>query len=182
MGSVPNVPNGNRLGLLVRFWHSSYNTIFGKSSARRFRRLIGVPNPVYSHTYDLPSVAALISYFLAVSGYLVQSTWLKSISAWNYSLWPGLTLDKATKYFPSADAIIMGHLVQKRQGVRSTKPKPPTTSSPEYPIPRIRSNELFLQVAPISKLYTDDTVRFPIHSHSGNQCIMILCHCDADLY
>ena len=86
-----------------------------------------------------------------------------------------------TKYFQSADATIMGHLTPKRQGVRSTKPKPPTTSSPEEPIPRICSNELFIQVTPISKLYTDDTGRFPIHARSGNQWIMIAFHCNANM-
>ena len=79
------------------------------------------------------------------------------------------------------DATIMGHVVQKLQGGRSTKPKPPTKSSPKYPIPRIRSNELFIQVTPISKLYTDDTGRSPIHARSGNQYIMIAYHCDANL-
>ena len=33
----------------------------------------------------------------------------------------------------------------------------------------------------ISKLYTDDTGRFPIHAHSGNQYIMITYHCDKNL-
>ena len=75
--------------------------------------------------YDLPRVAALISYFHAEAGYPVRSAWLKSIGAGNYSSWPGLTLANATKYFPSAVATIVGHLVQKRQGVRSTKAKPP---------------------------------------------------------
>ena len=75
----------------------------------------------------------------------------------------------------------MGHLVQKRQGLRSTKPKPQPTSSPEEPMPQVRSNELFLQVTPISKLYTDDTGHFPIHDRSGNQYIIIAYHCDANL-
>ena len=35
--------------------------------------------------YDLPTVAALIRYFHAVAGYPVQSTWLRAISADNYS-------------------------------------------------------------------------------------------------
>ena len=131
--------------------------------------------------YDLPSVAALIRYLHAAAGYPIQSTWLKAIGTGNYSSWPGLTLANATKYFLSADATIMGHLVQKRQGFRSTKSKNPTTSSPEEPIPRISSNDIFLQVTPISKLYTDDTVRFHIHARSGNQYIMIAYHCDANL-
>ena len=36
-------------------------------------------------------------------------------------------------------------------------------------------------MTPISKLYTDDTGRFPIHARSGNQYIMISYHCDANL-
>ena len=35
--------------------------------------------------YDLPSIEALIRYFHAVAGYPVRSTWLKGISAGNYS-------------------------------------------------------------------------------------------------
>ena len=69
---------------------------------------------VYS-AYDLPSVAALKRYLHAAAGYPVQSTWLKAISAGNYSSWPGLTLANATKYCPSSAATIMGHLVQKRK-------------------------------------------------------------------
>ena len=131
--------------------------------------------------YDLPSVVALISYFHAETGYPVRSTWLKAISAGNYSSWPGMTLANATKYCPYADATIIRHLVQKCQGVRPTKSKQPTTSSPEDPKPRIRSNELFLQVTPISKLYTYDTGCFTIHARSGNQYIMITHHCDTNL-
>ena len=75
----------------------------------------------------------------------------------------------------------MGHLVQKLQGVRSTKPKPQPTSSPEDPIPQVRSNELFLKFMPISKLYTDDRGRLPIHALNGNQYMIIAYHCDANL-
>ena len=132
-------------------------------------------------TYDLPSVEALIRYFHAEAGYLVRSTWLKSISAGNYSSWSGLTLANATNYCPSATATIMGHLVQKRQGVRSTKKKLTTTSPQEQKLPQVRSNELHIHVTPISKFCTDDTGRFPIHARSGNQYIMIAYHCDANL-
>ena len=146
-----------------------------------------IPNTVHRTTleaysaYDLPSVEALIRYFHAAAGYPVRSTWLTAISDGNYSSWPGLTLANATKYCPSAIATIMGHLVQKRQGVRSTKPKLPATSSPEPKLPQLRSNGLHIQVTPISKLYTDNTGRFPVHARSGNQYIMIIHHCDANL-
>ena len=45
----------------------------------------------------------------------------------------------------------------------------------------VRSNKLHIQVTPNSKLYTDNTGRFPIHARSGNQYIMITYHCNANL-
>ena len=75
----------------------------------------------------------------------------------------------------------MGHLVPRRQGVRSTKPKPPPPSSPEKPMPQVQSNELFLQVTPISKFYNDNTGRFLVHARSGNPYVMTAYHCDANL-
>ena len=131
--------------------------------------------------YDLPSVAALIRYFHAVAGYPVRCTWFKAIGAGTYSSWSGITLANATKYCPSAEATIMWHLVQKRQGVRSTKPNTPKTSSPDEPLPQVRSNEIFLQVTPINKLYTDNTGCFPVHTCSGHQYAMITYHCNANL-
>ena len=83
----------------------------------------------------------------------------------------------------------MGHLVQKRQSVRLTKTKPPPPRSydplqavsPEDPMLQVRSNELFLQVSPISKLYTDNTGIFPVRVRSGHQYAMIVYHCKANL-
>ena len=67
--------------------------------------------------YDFPSVEALVIYFHAAAGYSVRDTWLKAIKAGNYDSWPGLTYINATKYCPSADETIKGHMVQTRQGV-----------------------------------------------------------------
>ena len=71
--------------------------------------------------YDLPSVEALVRYFHAAAGLPVRSTWLDTIKAGNYASWPGLTINNARKYCPSANKKILGNLVQGRQGVRSTK-------------------------------------------------------------
>ena len=131
--------------------------------------------------YELPSVTALIRHFHETAGYPVRSTWLKNIGAGNYPSWPGLNLANATKYFPSAKATIMGHLAPKRQGVRSTKPNPPQPSSPEEPMPQVRSNEIFIQVNPISKLYTDNTGRLPVHARNGHQYVMIAYHCNKNM-
>ena len=57
--------------------------------------LPSMPNNVKQATleayraYYLPSITALIRYLHAAAGYPVRYTWLKSIGAGNYSLWPG---------------------------------------------------------------------------------------------
>ena len=48
-------------------------------------------------------------------------------------------------------------------------------------MPQVRFNELFLQVTPISKLYTDNTGCFPVRAHSGHQYVTIAYHCDKNM-
>ncbi|KAL7539927.1 hypothetical protein ACHAWF_006544 [Thalassiosira exigua] len=87
-------------------------------------------------------------------------------------------------------------MTQCRQVVRSIKPKPSPASRPssvvELPLPadfepipanenEVNINELHVEVVHISKLYTDNTERFPIRSRSGNQYMMITYHCNGNV-
>ena len=72
--------------------------------------------------------------------------------------------------------LIQGHLNQAREFFRSTKTKPPS----ETPFPNVKTQELFIQVEYISKLYTDDMGRFPVCSCSGNHYIMMAFHIDTN--
>ena len=135
--------------------------------------------------YDLPSVNALVRYFHAAAGFPVRDTWLKAIKAGNFRSWPGLTLQNASKYCPVPIETLKGHMVQTRQNVRSTKPKRPKPSpSPIITSTSVQtekpSNELHIRFESISKLYTDDTGRFPVRSRGGNQYVMIAYHCDSN--
>ena len=138
--------------------------------------------------YDLPSVPALVRYLHARVGFPARDTWLRAIKVGNYATWPGLTYNNAAKYCPNTDETIMGHMVQTRQGVRSTKPKKPkkptnakASSSVLVKPPEEPSRELHIHVRLISRLYTDDTGCFPVCSRSGNQYIMVAYHCDANV-
>ena len=44
-----------------------------------------------------------------------------------------------------------------------------------------KSQELFIRTEPISKLYTDNMGRFPIHSRRGNNFIMLAYHVDTNV-
>ena len=139
--------------------------------------------PAAHNAHDLPSVGALVRYLHACAGFPVRSTWLAAIKAGNYSTWPGLTFANAAKYCPVVKTI-RGHMAQSRQGTRSTKPKP----AAKVPLPDIssqlpakRSNELFVIVESISKLYTDDMGRSPVRSCSGNYYIILAYHADCNV-
>ena len=58
---------------------------------------------------------------------------------------------------------------------------PKSSQQQQHILPQVKSNKLHVFVAPISKLYTDDTGRFPVHARSGNRYIMIAYHCNANL-
>ena len=152
--------------------------------------------------YDLPSVEALVKYFHAAVGYPVRSTWLKAIEAGNYDSWPGLSFNNAARFCPSADETIKGHLVQTSQGKNSSQPKKTKMTTTEEalreqfrgagyrtklkvapaqdsaePAPGNDSvNKLHVKIFHQSKLYTDDTRRFPIWARSSNQYVMVGYH------
>ena len=135
--------------------------------------------------YDLPSVEALVRYFHAAAGFLVRNTCINAIKVGNYRTWHRLTLANATAYCPSEYETIKGRIVQSRQVIRSAKLKIPRrpipgTSSEESPLPSTRSRELHMHTVHISKLYTDDTGRFPIKARGGNQYLMVDYHCDSN--
>ena len=86
--------------------------------------------------YNIHSMEELIRYFHAAAGFPVHNTWLKSTKAGNLESCPGLNYQNAAKAFPITNETLKGHMVQVRQGIRSTKPKPNRTKykTPEAPI------------------------------------------------
>jgi hypothetical protein len=80
----------------------------------------------------------------------------------------------------------MGHLTQQCQNVWSTKPKPPVPNQAPLTlaiVPKastLPSNEVYICVCPISKLYTDNMGWLPIKARSGNQYVMIAYHADGN--
>jgi hypothetical protein len=134
---------------------------------------------------DLPSIGALVGFYHACLGFPIKQTWLDAIRAGNCDTFVGLTYSNAARYCPDADKTIMGHLAQQRQNVRSTKPKPPAMlallPSVSPPEAIVASNLVVVTVVPLSRLYTDNTGRFPVWAQSGNQYVMIAFHADGNL-
>jgi hypothetical protein len=143
--------------------------------------------PYNPQMLDLPTIGTLVSFYHACLGFLVKQTWLDAIKAGNYDTFNGLTYSNVTRYCPKANKTILGHLAKLCQNIRSTKSKWPTPLSPTAlptaaPSPKgMLSNQVFIKVYPLSRLYTDDTGHFPIRARSGNQYIMIAFRADDNL-
>jgi hypothetical protein len=138
------------------------------------------------YSMDLPSIGALVGFYHACLEIPVKQTWLKAIKAGNCNSFDGLIDSNVSRYCPDADETILRHMAQQHQNVRSTKPKsdpspalvplsqsPATVDSP--------SNQVFIKVHPLSRLYTDDTGCFPVKARSGNQYVMIAYHANSNL-
>ncbi len=136
---------------------------------------------------NLPSVGALVGFYHVCLGFPVKQTWLDAAKAGNCDTFNGLTYSNIARYCPDSDKTISGHLAQQRQNICSTWPHPPQapTGLPlpaiEPPAPELASNEIFVNVFPLSKLYTDNTGCFPVRACSVNQYIMIAYHADGNL-
>jgi hypothetical protein len=126
---------------------------------------------------DLPSIPALVAFYHACLGFPAKDTWLEAIKAGNCNTFNGLTYSNVARYRPDSDETILGHLAQTRQNVHSSKPsKPLSVARPPLALLSPSEDdlkEIVIQVYPISKLYSDDTGRFPICARLGNQYVMI---------
>jgi hypothetical protein len=90
----------------------------------------------------------------------------------------GLTLSKLATTTTS-----MASPTPMLPGTVRTKPKP-TLLAPLAVLPppaATPSNQVFVVTKPLSNLFTNNTGRFPVRAHSGNQYVMIAFHANGNL-
>ena len=132
---------------------------------------------VANSAYDLPSISALIKYHHASAGFPIKNTWCQAIKNGNYATWPGLTEQLARRYCPDADETILGTMSQSRQNVRSTKLSITSTTQPtkdDVSNSTTKTHEAHVFIRHKSKMYSDQTGKFPYVARSGNQYIMVV--------
>eukprot|EP00804_Cyclotella_cryptica_P028716 CCRYP_008205-RA/>CCRYP_008205-RA protein AED:0.43 eAED:0.44 QI:0/0/0/1/0/0.33/3/0/341 len=130
--------------------------------------------------YDLPSTKQAITWLHPTCGYPVKSTWTKAIKAGNFHRWALLTATNVLKYYPETSKTPKGHLNKTRKIVCSNKPKQPFE---ELHTNRLRGHkecDVYTRVfATRETIFTDQTGRFPTHSQTGHQYIMITVKIDS---
>ena len=79
-----------------------------------------------------------------------------------------------SKHYKRIPETEKGHIKADRQGVRSTKCKNKAKTTEEAPS-KARVNEFYLKTIDLtSKLYSDQTGRFPVILSRGNKYVMIV--------
>ena len=122
----------------------------------------------------------------------VPSTLYKALHRGFLPPFPGLDLKSFSKYTPTSEATIKGHLDTARKNQKSTKDSTPTTfdpilqelledAFPPAPFDGERTNMVFATFHEIrGAVHSDLTGRFPIPSGSGNHYILTVYCYDAN--
>jgi hypothetical protein len=152
-----------------------------------------LPKETLYAIFDLPSAQQTLLWYHAAVGFPTKETFTDAVRAWNYTTWPGLTIQMINRHFPDSTKTAKGHLKGQQQGIQSTKQKAldkfvklattkikqETDSSPPAPI--ARHNNIFIKVKDLSKtIHTDQTDGFPFTSQCRNRYIMMTIHLDAN--
>jgi hypothetical protein len=178
--TITNV-DGNQFDIQYLTNESSRCALFGAATSK------GGKKKFDPRRMDIPSIPALVEFYHTCLGFPVKETWLLLIKASNCDTLDGLTDANVAKYCPDADETILGCLAQTRQNVLSAKPKctittPNCTAAQNVQeTPALPNKEVHIKVYQSSKLFTDNTGRFPVRAQSGNQYIMVAYHNNGNL-
>jgi hypothetical protein len=76
-----------------------------------------------NNVYVLRNSGALVNYLHKAMFSCTKSALVHAIKKGNLTTWPGLTVEAVNKHLKLTPATAMGHMNQRRQNTRSTKPK-----------------------------------------------------------
>ena len=142
-----------------------------------------IPDFFANSIYECDNTNQLIQFYHATMGHPVISTWCKAIDAGYFRGWPGLTSKRVRRFIKVSEPTEMGHMDQRRIGIRSTKPTINEADSME-PVKQTPKNDrchhVYMSITDIDgKLYSDQTGQFPITSNRGNCYVVIFMHLTA---
>jgi hypothetical protein len=98
---------------------------------------------------------------------------LQAVKDGHLITWTGLTEDTINKHLKLTPATAMGHMIQRRQNIRSTSKAPiekqPTTDTDLG----TKTHLMYDVVVDQGQLCTDLTGKFPLRSRKGNSYVMV---------
>jgi hypothetical protein len=135
-----------------------------------------------NNVYALRNSGALVNYLHKAVFSCTKSALVHAIKRGHLVTWPGLTVEDVNKHLKFTPATAMGHMNQRRQNTRSTKPKfIPQDNEDITPLGSEEKTHLvFAVVLYHGQVYTDLTGAFPTRSSNGNNGLMICYSYDAN--
>jgi hypothetical protein len=142
--------------------------------------------PYQPHTvnnvYALRNSGAFVNYLHKAMFSCAKSALVHSIKKGHMTTWSGLTVEAVNKHLKLTPATTMGHMNQRRQNTRSTKPK--LIAQDDEDITPLGSEEkthlVFAVVLDHGQVYTDLTGAFPTWSSRVNNGLMICYYYDSN--
>ena len=153
------------------------NNIIQDDTASEFTSEVKMPAFFANSIYECENTSQLIHFYHSTLGSPVVSTWCKAIDAGYFQGWPGLTSTRVRKFIKVSEETEMGHMDQRKAGIRSTKTKADEPDSMES-VPQTPTNDkthhVYMSLTEVEgRLYSNQTGRFPITSNRGN-CYVII--------
>ena len=136
-------------------------------------------------TYDCANLEQLTNFYHACCFSPVPETWINAINSGYFRGWLNLTAKNVRRYLKDKPAMIMGHLKQCKQGVRSTKVPHNSNKEDNNKIEQEHNNEkthqIFIALEDIEgKIHSDQTGKFARTSSRGMKYIMVFYVYDAN--
>jgi hypothetical protein len=137
----------------------------------------------------LDSAADFVNFWHATFGSPAVSTFISAIDK-GFIRVPGLTAAKVRRHPPNPVATAYGHLHATRQGIKSTKPKPPplTTTKPAFDennesISAARERRVWCQVddVRVGRAHSDATGALPQRGRTGALYLIVFYHEDSNI-
>jgi hypothetical protein len=132
-----------------------------------------IHQPIANHVYKLHNAGALVHYLHKALFSPTKYALLQAVKNGHLITWPGLTEDAIHKHLKLTPDTAMGHMIQRRQNIRSTS-KPPIADAPQTDTDLGTKNHLVYAVmVDQGQLYTNLTGKFPVRSSKGNSYVMV---------
>ena len=142
--------------------------------------------PLCNNIYECENTNQLIVFYHATMGFPVIDTWCKAIKAGYFRGWPQLTDTRVRRFIKFSEEQELGHMDQRRTGIRSTKPATPIAPD-DHMVPyqkeplNDKTHMVFMTLHECEgQLYSDQTGRFPLTSNKGNAYVVLFYTVDAN--
>jgi hypothetical protein len=129
--------------------------------------------PVANNVYELRNTGALVHYLHKALFSPTTSALLQAVRNGHLVAWPGLTEDAIHKHLKLTPTMVMDHMNQRRQHIRSTSKAQIVDVPTSDTDLGTKTHLIYAVLVDQGQLYTNLTGKFPVRSSKGNSYVMV---------